>query len=1183
MSHGADKAMSRSVDELASQLVGDLSELESSHVKAVNKEFSCPKCAQPLDGTEARCPSCGQVLSGRRGVQCPICKTPVDEWFTECPRCGISLDRVSQEAKPMIPSDLKSKDKSPVKARAGERPDSRICPHCGAIVPRKFQKCPLCSTSFEKAEPRAAVLTPEVEVSKVSPPDELAIARAEVGAEELKPIKERKLRAAKVTSVPVTAQTSARGLTNGVGQVNGLGKVNGTGVVNGKSFVNGTGISNGLGAPSKESSRKRASFLTRWQFLAVLIAIVIIIPAFIFLSYSDEGREFVVDGEFSDWDGAAIYGTKIPSAKTTSNITEWAVATEESDLFLYFRTQAHMMSSPNAESYYLFVDSDGSNATGYVVESLGADYMLQLTGWDSEVNSTSLSEYSSSSDQYNWTAWTSIGPVSYSLDLARLEAGATLPVELGESAKFLLVSKDSEDYGSVSYTAPLKGGLLIVRQAPSSDVVADGIISRLVSAPILRLNFTCEGAGGEVVDVNPSIFGAPLSQQEPAFTLEIGAYHEMTISVDTTSTTDGQPVLAEVIASRIDSSFSCVEVIGPGASAYAGSPPPVITIDGAFADWAGRLSFDQDSGSSISLNVDIDEVGNLSNSQDSYFYVSVQGEMCGGTFVPTVVAKPSGGGGGGGVIPIRRTAEDILNIYVDSDKSSSSGQVISLNTKQIGADQKIEVKGLWGRITSTKEYDYDGTNWVASYEPVKAAKDEKRIEISVDAVSLGGSTDIDFIVETTSWKGRSDLAVFDPSSMRAMTRTWVVDSTTTSAYATSMSYQRKMFYDGVNYWSLYFDGTNTVYKYSEDDGQTWTLGGSVFVTPGVNETSIWYDDSTGTVYAVGDIASPSNNVSIQVGTVDPAAHTISWAASDSNCNTSSFPLAGKNTYICKDLNGYLWVLSSNSTTVLPGAYQLSAFKSSEVNSTTSWVSSGQMLAATQLLDNVKGSIVPAGSGSDVWAVYAYGGRVDARKYNGTWLAPQTVCVVGPSKANTDNSPPSVVVDGKGVVHVVYGTGRKLGPTSTPLIEYSHNNTDLTTFTPGVSLDPLMPADVGGFYPTISLEISTGNLYVLWLESDATSVVNTVTGRKCVSGTWSKITIEPQTSYSKQYLTSIYSVSGEFKICWQWTQNVTSEPKEVLFDGTAIPELSDLALPLVLFVAVFSVYIRRSRGRDKLTE
>jgi hypothetical protein len=815
------------------------------------------------------------------------------------------------------------------------------------------------------------------------------------------------------------------------------------------------------------------------------------------------------------------------------------------------------------------------------MESIGADYLLELTGWDSAVKSTSLSRYSSSSDHYNWTAWTSIGSLSYSLDKTRIEVGATLPTGLGESARFLLISKDSADRGSVSCEAPIKGGVLVVEQVPSADVLANGVVPKSTSTAMLTLKFKCQGRGASVDIVNPTLTGASLASQLPAFSLIKGQERDIVVSVDTSSAPDGRLVAVELLASHILSSFASVEVVGSGVSAYVGSPPTAITIDGAFADWSGKTSVDQDPVPATSPSTDINQVGNVNTTHDSYFYVSVIGEMCSGTFVPAKVAKPAGTGGGGTVIPARRTAEDVLRIYVDSDKSTSTGKQMALNSKIIGADQMIEVRGLFGRITSMKEFGYSSSsgNWVATTDHVNAAKDTRRMEIGVSAASIGGSTDIDFIVETTTWNGRSDLATFDPASMSASAKTWIVDPSTASPYATSMSYQRKTFYDGTNYWSFYYDGTNTVHKYSVDNGQTWTKSGSVFVTKGVNETSIWYDQLNSTVYAIGDNSTATNRVYIQMGTVDAAAHVISWAASDAGLKTSTLALAGKNTYISKDTKGYLWVLSSNRTAL--ASYQISAFRSSAVDNASSWVFTGQMLAAPATLDNVKGSIVPAGSGSNVWAIYAYNGNVGARKYTGTWSVQSTIFPTtgGSSKANTDNSPPSVVVDGKGVVHVVFGNGYKWGSYSIPRLLYSHNNTGLTTFTPNLDLDPLEPLNVGDYYPTISLDASTSDLYVFWLRSVSTTTFApiTVMGSMYVSGTWSYITLDPQTNYTKQYLTSVYSISGGSMICWQWTQNTTA-PSDVLFDRTQVPELG--IMPLVTIVLMATIVLTGASRRKR---
>jgi len=72
--------------------------------------------------------------------------------------------------------------------------------------------------------------------------------------------------------------------------------------------------------------------------------------------------------------------------------------------------------------------------------------------------------------------------------------------------------------------------------------------------------------------------------------------------------------------------------------------------------------------------------------------------------------------------------------------------------------------------------------------------------------------------------------------------------------------------------------------------------------------------------------------------------------------------------------------------------------------------------------------------------------------------------------------------------------------------------------------------------------------------------------------WSTFSLGAQTAYSKQYLTSIYSVSGETLICWQWTQNTTGI--EVIFDK--IPEFHASVLPIVCMMTMIFVCAAATR-------
>jgi hypothetical protein len=88
----------------------------------------------------------------------------------------------------------------------------------------------------------------------------------------------------------------------------------------------------------------------------------------------------------------------------------------------------------------------------------------------------------------------------------------------------------------------------------------------------------------------------------------------------------------------------------------------------------------------------------------------------------------------------------------------------------------------------------------------------------------------------------------------------------------------------------------------------------------------------------------------------------------------------------------------------------------------------------------------------------------------------------------------------------------------------------------------------------------------------------IVAKRNVSGTWNFVDIGTQTSYTKQYLTSVYSVTGAYKICWLWTQN-TSAPIQVYFDK--IPEFGNLAYPSLGIIAAVIFAANRHRRRKEL--
>ncbi|MCJ7489714.1 MAG: hypothetical protein MUO87_06190, partial [Thermoplasmata archaeon] len=650
------------------------------------------------------------------------------------------------------------------------------------------------------------------------------------------------------------------------------------------------------------------STLTRWPFLAVLVAVLIIIPTFIYFAYSTQSGPFEVDGDFSEWSDVETFSVRVdaPSAPTI-DVDRWAARGDSNDMYVYIRAKGSLMSTIVVDSFYVFIDSDGSASTGYTVGSLGADYLMELTGWNNSVQSTSVMVFDPDDDSRDWNSWARIGSLSYTLDGSELEAKAVLPMTVSSSAKSMLVSQDELERRAISYEAPSEGGLLIIEQ--ESLIPSDGVVVGESDVSTLRLSVTCQGSEGTVDSVSFTSVGATSTSAVPAFSVAPGdAPHVVDVSVDV-SAIPGGLVSLSVDPAASEWSFTHVEVVGDGACGYFSVAPASIVIDGAFADWNGMAIPDTEGIPVSNSNIDIDEFAMAGSSQYSFFYISVDGEMCAGTYVPAIKGKPSGTGGGSPVAPVRKTGEDFVRVYIDADIDPATGYPISISSKVIGAEYMIEVVGQFGEVVSESLYAYDGTWTEVSGVSVDAENNLQRMELGVSVSALGGDSAIDFIVETTDWKGRVDVAASDEFLMSAVsggllsdTKSWVIDSSSNSRYATANSYQRQLFYDGTNFWSFFWDGQNTVYKCSDDGGQTWTNMGNAFSNPGMNETSLWYDAANNTVYVVADNSTSSQDVTMMKGTVAPSTSSISWG-SEYRYAISSEPMVNKNAFICRDSSG----------------------------------------------------------------------------------------------------------------------------------------------------------------------------------------------------------------------------------------------------------------------------------------
>src|SRR5258708_25020133 len=112
----------------------------------------CPRCDQPLNGTEKVCPSCrkplvkteGLASVGIKGPVCPICKIPVypatldSQAILHCAECeGLGVSRkammkLQPQGKKEVQIGPEERDhKTPAFFEPRQKPPFLICPFCG--------------------------------------------------------------------------------------------------------------------------------------------------------------------------------------------------------------------------------------------------------------------------------------------------------------------------------------------------------------------------------------------------------------------------------------------------------------------------------------------------------------------------------------------------------------------------------------------------------------------------------------------------------------------------------------------------------------------------------------------------------------------------------------------------------------------------------------------------------------------------------------------------------------------------------------------------------------------------------------------------------------------------------------------------------------------------------------------
>jgi len=587
-----------------------------------------------------------------------------------------------------------------------------------------------------------------------------------------KPIPEKPIRA---DATPGYTRHDRPGRVNGTKQ----GRVNGTkqGRVNGNERGK---VSVGRKFPIAEEeeiapSRMRAKVggvLPLWQLILVIVVAMMMISTALIVISKPAGTEGIqIDGHFEDWASVPSYQFAQVIPDVIYGVDEGRMffdqdVSSSSSLFLYIKVQDSIFTGDRVATVYVFIDTDADSGTGYKAsQTLGADLMIILSGWNGSLESRSLARYASTQDQSDWNSWHS----SSGLHLAELQDEIEISVDVLLTPPLVQLATsigDAETIGPIMST----GGTIIVRQTPliSGSVTADA------SPSVLRVEVIAMGVADESLTFQPLLLnetGHETSVQN--FTISSSDWTTRDLDADISAVHTGQG-FSFTASGSADNFQGAIDIVGEPSRGYYLSNPARITIDGLFADWTSIKKNDTDAVAQENPNIDIKECGAASQNGSYFMYVGTVGKTFEGADVPEYRKKAShDGGGGGSVVRLRKTGEDLLQAFVDKDPVSGIGKLVTTDSNSIEADYLVEVYGRDGIVTANyvKEWSVVDGKWNTVGSIEKIGVGTNGVEFSVNKTMLGNLSSSEIIFFTTDWAERSDncwlnAALADPWALR---------------------------------------------------------------------------------------------------------------------------------------------------------------------------------------------------------------------------------------------------------------------------------------------------------------------------------------------------------------------------------------------------------------------------------
>src|SRR6266581_4495277 len=577
-------------------------------------------------------------------VPCPMCEAPVAPGATTCENCGIRFTPART-----LEDELDDLGHAAIQEMVQEE---LAIPPKEAVAPPKAPAKP-----GPKPEPRP----PEKSPTKKGMTNGLVLGRV-AG------------RRTGMTNGLKGRTNGLRGRTNGL--MNGLGRTNG--LTNGLGRTNG--LTNGLGGVRPagfHSSGVRGMMRNAgWKlYLIPLVSVALLLmPLFLVPEYQGPAHPIRIDGQFGDW---ASVSTEAMTSGTAVNpnidVVRFGAVDNLGPFAFYVQVVGNALAgggpSPGMmDTIRIFIDSDGAATTGYRIDGLGADRMIDISGYGGTVRTSTLWEFDSNRDSRDWNGWIKGTGTPAVAAGSQVEAEAewlspsttSIPLVASVHTASWDGTTDSSDFP----ISPSVGTLSVIADPQVPDVLAG------VGVPLLQLTLTAHGQSVSVDSLQVELIGTapptsavslrlmegttvlgqvtPTSRDVtfsfPALSVIVGSTTTLTLVGDFIGST------GETFGVRLPPShpFGFAKTIvglqqnaGARTVGYLGVVPGVPVVDGAFDEWTTVSS---DSASDVTPranpSIDVARYGALHGGAATYLYTDVTGRILKGTSVPEL-AKPT--------------------------------------------------------------------------------------------------------------------------------------------------------------------------------------------------------------------------------------------------------------------------------------------------------------------------------------------------------------------------------------------------------------------------------------------------------------------------------------------------------------------------------------------------------------